>query len=409
MANKSNDTPAYITYTPDGGTEVELRFHAVMAEEHAASSTITKFPVQTGFEISNNSIRRNRVVKITGVISNTILDGTTNDYMYSDTNNTKTVFETLEGLVNFAQRCTVTTNLGEYYPVVFTSFNTKQLPGMIDAMQFTIAGDEIQLADTVTGSAPKLLSFSILKGVEKDNRIIELKAAGISACPNAVVSEASLTIGQDFIIEGLDTAGNPVTSTYLATAQDAATGTTCYNMHTSATDLFEDTSNLTQEALGEPGVLSSIASGFQDAGNCIVDAAIETGVEAATDFLETEVGKLKQSLYGALYSTMGITDNEYGQELIHAGVGCIVRAGTGVTSQFPYQPGEALPSVDSIMDSTADYVGGLAGIDINKATNGLLGTPISTDALGIPVGIDVNKTTNGLIGTPTKLTKIEGC
>jgi hypothetical protein len=383
MANRKNDTPAYITYTPNGGNEVELRFHAVVAEDHAATSQITKFPVQSGFDISNNSIRKNRTISITGLITNTVLDGTKNDYFYSDTSNTKTVFETLEGLVTAAYKCEVTTNLGEYSPVVFTKFTTKQVEGMVDAMQFTIFGEEIQVAGTVSGSAPKLLSFTILQGVEKDNKLIELTAAGIKACPNAVVSEANLTIGQDFIIEGQDTAGKSVSSTYLATGQDSTTSQTHYNMHTSSTEFYRDQANLTQAAIGGEGEVV-VAAGFQDVGNCLATGATEVGVDAVTDFLNTEVGLLKQSLYGALYSTMSITDNEYGQELIHAGVGCIVRTGTNVVSRFPYQPGEALPTVDQMIDSAADYASALTGTDINK-------------------------TTNGLIGTPTTLTKIEGC
>lgn len=383
MANRKNDTPAYITYTPNGGNEVELRFHAVVAEDHAATSQITKFPVQSGFDISNNSIRKNRTISITGLITNTVLDGTKNDYFYSDTSNTKTVFETLEGLVTAAYKCEVTTNLGEYSPVVFTKFTTKQVEGMVDAMQFTIFGEEIQVAGTVSGSAPKLLSFTILQGVEKDNKLIELTAAGIKACPNAVVSEANLTIGQDFIIEGQDTAGKSVSSTYLATGQDSTTSQTHYNMHTSSTEFYRDQANLTQAAIGGEGEVV-VAAGFQDVGNCLATGATTVGVDAVTDFLNTEVGLLKQSLYGALYSTMSITDNEYGQELIHAGVGCIVRTGTNVVSRFPYQPGEALPTVDQMIDSAADYASALTGTDINK-------------------------TTNGLIGTPTTLTKIEGC
>jgi len=371
----STVTPAYISYTPESGGELrEIRFHSVISEAHGATSQVTKFPVQTGFVISNNTIRQNRKVTIQGIITNTVLKGARNDFDYG-TNNSKTVFAELESVVNLGEVCTVTTNLGTYDKVIFTSFSTKQVQGMTDAMEFTIAGEEVQISTTVAGTAPKIMTFKALTGAELKNREAELRAAGIQVCSDAKISECSMDMGQDYIIKDVDTAGNPVATTLIATGQDAVTGSWMYDMHTSATELYEDAASVSQTALeGTKDFLSKATSGFNPVGDCLVDATVDVARTATTDLLNTGMGELKKSLYGALYSTMEMTDNEYGQTLIHSGVGCLVR---GVTKykdvQFPYQPGESLPTVPNIVESIFKQSEALANPDANKVINGVVG------------------------------------
>jgi hypothetical protein len=88
------------------------------------------------------------------------------------------------------------------------------------------------------------------------------------------------------------------------------------------------------------------------------------------------MGELKKSLYGALYSTMGLTDDEYGQTLIHAGVGCLVR---GITNnpetRFPYSPGEGLPTVPNIVEGIFRQSGAIALPDTNQVINGVVAQP----------------------------------
>ncbi len=50
-----------------------LRFHSVITESHQATAEVTKFPVQTGAEVSNHVIRKNRNVSIEGVVSRTTM------------------------------------------------------------------------------------------------------------------------------------------------------------------------------------------------------------------------------------------------------------------------------------------------------------------------------------------------
>ena len=380
----NNTTPAFISYTPEGGGELrEIRFHSVISEAHGAASQVTKFPVQTGFVISNNTIRQNRKITIQGIITNTVLEGAKNDYVYGS-NNSRTVFAELESIVNLGEVCHVVTNLGEYDKVIFTTFNTKQAQGMTDAMEFTITGEEVQISTTVAGTAPKIMTFKALTGAKLENRIAALTVAGIDICGDASLSECTMDMGQDYIMKDFDTAGNPVSTTLLATGQDAVTGGWMYDMHTSATELYQTTVAGVQSVVGDTqDFLSKATSGFNPVGDCLVGAGVDAAEDLVTDVLTTEMGELKKSLYGALYSTMGLTDNEYGQTLIHAGVGCIVR---GVTNnpetRFPYSPGEGLPTVANMVE----------------------GIFRQSEAVALP---DTNQVINGVVAQSTVLTKID--
>jgi hypothetical protein len=377
-------TPAFITYTPESGGELRtIRFHAVISEGHQASSQVTKFPVQTGFVISNNTIRQNRQVDLKGIVTNTVLKSSKNDYVYSK-NNSKTVFEELESIVNLGQVCHVVTNLGDYDKVIFTKFSTKQKAGMTDAMEFTLLGEEVQISSSVAGTAPKIMSFNKLAGAEKDNTIAALKKSGIYVCNDATISQTQMTLGQDYISKDLDTAGNPISTTYVATGQDATTGNWFYDVHTSATKMYEDVSLTVGSVFDDPEALrEKVVAGFLPVGDCLVESAVDTARDIVIDTVNTEVGELKKSLYGALYSTMELSGNDYGQSLIHGGVGCLVRGVTGIKeSRFPYQPGEALPSTDEIVTA----VFGQHALLVNK---------------------DVNKTIKGVVGESTTITKVE--
>ena len=47
-----------------------FKFDAMVSEEHDAQSTVTKFPVSSGFLVSDHIIKHNRVLKLTAVASN---------------------------------------------------------------------------------------------------------------------------------------------------------------------------------------------------------------------------------------------------------------------------------------------------------------------------------------------------
>ena len=135
------------------------------------------------------------------------------------------------------------------------------------------------------------MTFKALVGAKLENRVAAMVAAGIDVCSDASLSECVMDMGQDYIIKDLDTAGNPVSSTLIATGQDAVTGSWMYDMHTSATELYQSGVAVAQDAIGETqDFLGKITSGFNPVGDCLVDGVVDVAQTAAEDLLNTEMG-----------------------------------------------------------------------------------------------------------------------
>ena len=228
-------TPATITYDNENGASRTLRSHTVISEEHTAQSEITKFPVQTGYVISNHAIRKNRKVSIEGMISNILMkdDGNT---VYSSVNNSKVVYNILNSLVTSSTTCTVNTNLGIYKPVVFNRFSTKQSAGLVDAMIFKMEGEELQLKNSLNKTGPKELDFT--ENNEADNQAVldSMKASGLPYVYDVMVTSTSqVNLGTSFKIVGTNAVGDTVTTTMEYVSYDASTGRYIYSQHSTET------------------------------------------------------------------------------------------------------------------------------------------------------------------------------
>ena len=340
-------TPARITYYI-GEDKQDLRFHAVISEAHQATSEVTKFPVQTGFQISNHAIRKNRVITIEAVISNRLIEGSETAYLYSSSNNSKTIFNTLRDLVNLRIKTTVLTNLGVYTPVLFTSFKTKQAAGLVDSMKVILTGEELQVSNAINGTAPTPISWIPFTPNQREAIIDKLNDLGYKFARSQGLLYSTVNLGTDFSIPNTNDLGQTFTTTYIATGHDPTTDTYDYEVHTTDTDLYknpedevagvaEDVLPVDQSA-GAKRVTSCIRNGFTD---ILEDAAIE--------YLDTATGELKKTLRGALYGTMAMSNNDVGQKLIGLTAGCAIRGITGFEGDNPYLPGEALPTSEQIL------------------------------------------------------------
>jgi len=357
-------TPAHIIYTPDGGEEQVINFHAVIGEDHQASAQVTKYPVQTGYQISNHSIRQNRLVTLEGVFSNVIFDsgnGTgTKDQYGADTNSI--VFQVLEGLVNSGQEVKVVTNLGIYDPVVFTRFKTKQSAGKVDSMQFTLIGEEFIRVDASGTAAPATLSFVVVEGVERETAAAELEYLGYLVAPQDEISTTTHRADEDFVITGVDSASQPVETTYIFSGYDPVTGQPTYEVHVSeeavavASEVLPEVS---VDQCAEEGFKDSLLGGVKQVSGCLVDEANDILLDALEDKIDTAMGELKKSIHGVFYDiTQG---SEIGASLLKAGIGCVVRTAiSSPISNSEYQPSESLPTTDDIM------TGALEGLGLTK-------------------------------------------
>ena len=354
---------AQITYKVGEGddtTESTLRFHSVIAEDHSISTEITKFPVQSGFSISNHAIKKNRVVTITGVISNHLVIGAVEFHEYGG-NNSRLMFSTLKDLVRGAIPCDVVTNYGNYSPVIFTKFKTKLQSGKTDIMEFTITGEEVQLASTVNGTTPNLLVFTPLTETERKARVEELIAAGLEVPQEAVITTANVDFNESFQLETIGSNGKKSVMTYEKTSYDPTLKVYSHNVHTSDTEVAKSEGgtaiNWFQIMQEEAEVLAlpnlDLSAGASTASACLKDELTKLAAEEADDFIETSLGNLKKSVYGAVYGAFGVNgDQSFGQVLLSIGLDCFVAGAVGSvdSSLNPDDFNETtLPTVDEAL------------------------------------------------------------
>ncbi len=353
-------TPASIAYTPTKGPEEVIDFHAVIFEEHLTEAEITAYPVQEGFHVSNHSIRKNRTISISGLISNILLEGSKSGSIDYGSKATSTVKAVFDALINTGVECRVVTNLGYYSPVVFKRFKTKQKEGLVDSMSFTVTGEEIIKVDVDNNAAATELSFTEVPSLNRDTIVAELATAEIHVKDCDQLLQSSFTVGEDFVINSTNSAGEPVATTYEFIGLDPSTGQPRYEIHVSEScvAVYEDTvaNTAKSDVCAEEGFESSLTGGVEQIAACLINEVIDTGIELVEDTIATALGSLKKSLRGFIYDTTTMS-NEYGQAMFAAGVGCIIRGSIGTPSDTTYVPGESLPTTDQIMTGLGEGLG----------------------------------------------------
>ncbi len=326
---------AQISFDVDGQKSV-LRFHSVISEEHEASTSITQFPTQAGFVVSNTAIKKNRKITISGVVTNTVIETALENHQYS-TNNARWMFDVLRTLVNKAIPCEVLTNLGTYNPVIFNRIKTKQAEGMTDALMFTILGEEVQVSEGDNDTSPVPLIFTPISPEERKAEVDKLLANSIIVKDYQEISVAKVNIGESFVVDTFATNGKPIQVTYEFRSFDAATGKHNYTVHTTDTEVVESSdanslsmiSVLIEEANELLGGVDLIA-GASTASACLVDGLEGLVNDLVEDTINTAMGELTESIYGAIEDNFGFTSgSEFGELLIGLAVDCCVAGAIG--------------------------------------------------------------------------------
>lgn len=346
----SNVTPASIAYVPDDGQEVVIDFDAVMIEDHTTQAQITKFPVQSGMHVSNHSIRNNRVISITAMISNMAMvdkpvDGTRISGVEYGNNATAKVKEIFDALIHSGQVCKVETNLGVYDTVVFSKFKTKQKAGMVDSMELNITGEEIITIDTATNERPTPVTFTTITGAAREALVADLEDMGYSIDDCDKLSQGSFNSDESFIIESVTAAGTAVSTVFEFLGNDPVSRTASYAQSVLGIELFDTGAD---SATNSPCTAADTSSGLSQIGNCLLSEADDIITEAVEDRIDTALGSLSKGIRGVFYDTVTM-DSGVGQALATAGLGCIIRGVTKESGEFPYQPSEALPTATEIL------------------------------------------------------------
>ncbi len=337
MAKPDKAQISYMVGEGEDAVESTIRFHTVIAEEHEVTTRITKFPVMTGFNVSNHAIKENRRVTIQGAVTNHLIVGAEEFYEYGGIN-TKVMFETLKNLVRQSTPCDVVTNYGSYTPVIFTRFKTKLVAGLTDSMEFTLMGEEVQTSDSINNAAPTLAVFTILTNEERQARVDELTSAGYEVNDEAVISEAQIDMSESFQVEVLDSTGQTQTVTYEAAGYDSTDSSYAHNVHTSNVAVIAPTPvsylnwfGIMQEEAGTallPDV--DLVAGASTSIACFTDGLVGIATDAADDYISTALGDLRRSVYGAIWeATRTQSDSPLGQALVSLGIDCLVAGAIG--------------------------------------------------------------------------------
>ena len=352
-------TPASITYKVNE-VEQKIRFHSVIMEGHEASSEITKFPVQSGFLVSNHAIRKNRKVTIEALFTNYILkdsaisvDGTNeqNNFDLNDgKNNSKAAFAACKALVNSATPCKVVTNLGIYNDVIFTSFRTKTEAGMSDCIKVVLVGEEVQTQFRDNRTAPILVKFVDVPTAKRDSVIAALAVDGIAVPEGAPLSQSFVDISKSFAIATATTLGVAVTNTYETLSVDGVSSVT----NLSVSEGFDGFGNAIYKA-GETATFSivDLAKGRLDgalgaASACIVDGVIDAAIEEGEEFVDTASGVLRKGLYGTLSKITGVNAGEEGALLPGLAKECVAIGAKAIVTGDGLVPLGGLPDADTV-------------------------------------------------------------
>ena len=111
----------------DGTIRGELVFDSIVSESHEVENKVTEFPIDSGFVVSDHTIRKNRVLNMQVVSVRHAIEGRQREGITSGTNNkVKADFDLLTEMVQKGLRCNVVTILGAYTNCAVTKFKTKQ-------------------------------------------------------------------------------------------------------------------------------------------------------------------------------------------------------------------------------------------------------------------------------------------
>jgi len=129
----------------------QLIFDAVVVEAHKSHIDITKYPVESGFLVSDHAIRRNRLVNLEVVTAN-------QHFRESDAMGNSPIsdrvrghFDVLNDLCLRGELVTVTTNLGVYTDCIITDVNIVQDPKTIMVMRGTVTLEQLFVVDKSEG------------------------------------------------------------------------------------------------------------------------------------------------------------------------------------------------------------------------------------------------------------------
>jgi hypothetical protein len=363
--------------------------------------------VQTGFVVSNHAIRRNRKIAIDALITNTPVVGVQGSHHWQSLDNSSAGFAILQHLVNNAVLCNVVTNIGIYTNVIFDRFATQQGEGMIDAMRFVLSGQEIQVKNSFTKTAPSPAIFTVVRDTYKGAALQALHRAGLTGVTlEDTISQA--VVSGSFGVKVTDGLGNESMMTYEQEARDAVSNAFIYSTKFTGGKLFRNSLSQPQfnffSLNGIPGDGELSGDELRNAARGALEgtmSCVEVGLTNLTYYIgdkliETAVGWAKDSIYGAFGKDVTVPGGALGQILWNIGTECLITGGkqfgAGIV-QAILTPAEIKAAKEATLPTTKDLIAAADKLGEDRAAgkvtmpnNKMVVTKITKASAGILVG-----------------------
>ena len=110
-----------------GEVKGELVFDAIVSEKHIVENKVTEFPIDSGFVVSDHTIRKPRILTMEVVSVRHAFENRRRESLTSGADNKiKEDFDLVQEMVQKGLRCNVVTILGAYTNCAVIKFSTKQ-------------------------------------------------------------------------------------------------------------------------------------------------------------------------------------------------------------------------------------------------------------------------------------------
>lgn len=155
----------------------ELVFDSIVSEGHEVENKVTEFPIDSGFVVSDHTIRKNRVLTMEIVsVRHAFKDRQRNGITSGKANKIKEDFDLLTDMVQRGLRCNVVTILGAYTNCIVTKFKTKQDVETSTIMRANLMLKEMNVVDVDTSASRQALidTANSVEGPDPDTKLREL-------------------------------------------------------------------------------------------------------------------------------------------------------------------------------------------------------------------------------------------
>lgn len=169
-------TKSMIQWADKSSSDNRIVFESIPSEEHSVDNTVTEFPVETGFVVSDHVIRKNRTLKLEVMSTNAVFRERETSNTMNDSNKVKSDFDAITTLVQTGTVVNVTTILGVYVDCVITKFATRQDVNTASVMQGTLIIKELQVVG-VEGATASKQALIDMAGTTEEAEVLDAKAS----------------------------------------------------------------------------------------------------------------------------------------------------------------------------------------------------------------------------------------